>query len=179
MELSKEELIEGIMLNIEMPRYVYHFEDIIDIDSVQALIDLLSNHEAVDLYFTTMGGRIDSMEVLLHFLNNHPDIRVYLTGHIMSAGTLLLTDFKGQIIITRSLEAILFHLGDRAVEGEFRKTLLNRKIMHKQLKKFNNKLLKKYTKLGITEKEIEIIRKGEDIVLYRKDFHRLRINNNK
>jgi ATP-dependent protease ClpP protease subunit len=178
--MQKEDLINALLDELEsseeVQRYVYHFEDEIDPETVQDLIDKLTDYRAIDLFFTTVGGNPHAMRILLHFINNHPDIKVYLTGYIASAGTFLLFECNKEIILCEDLDWILFHLGDRSIEGSFRKTTLDYTILTEQLKEQNNKWVSKYKEVGLNPKEIKRILEGDDVVLYRKDFDRLIIN---
>lgn len=179
--MEKEDLINALLNELESTeepqRYVYHFEDEINSETVQELIDRLTDYRAIDLFFTTVGGNAHSMRILLHFINNHPDIKVYLTGYIASAGTFLMIECNKEIILCEDLDWILFHLGDRTIEGSFRKTTLDYTILTEQLKEQNNEWVSKYKELGLNPKEIKRILEGDDVVLYRKDFSRLKINN--
>ena len=179
--MQKEDLINALLDELELSegtqRYVCHFEDEINSETIQELIDKLTNYKAVDLFFTTVGGEAHAMRILLHFINNHPDIKIYLTGYIASAGTFLLFECNKEIILCEDLDWILFHLGDRSIEGSFRKTTLDYTILTEQLKEQNNKWVSKYKELGLNPKEIKRILEGDDVVLYRKDFSRLKINN--
>lgn len=157
-------------------RYVYHFDNEITTESVQKVIDLLSNFPSVDLFFTTVGGSGPAMNILIHFINNHPDIKIYLSCYICSAGTFLLTDCKKEIIFTDDLEFILFHMGDREVEGQFRKRKLNSDILYEQLKIQNQRWGETFEKIGLNKKEMKAFFDGDDVILYKKDFKRLRIN---
>lgn len=176
---QKETLINALLdeLETEVPtqRYSYHFDNEIDRDTVQEVIDDLYSCPSVDLYFTTNGGSMTSMKRLVHFLNNHPDLNIYLVNSIASAGTMLLTDYTGNLILDEDLEAILFHQGERPVEGQFRKTTFNTQILYDQMKEQNDKWIDKYKVLGLTPKEIKLILAGEDVILYRKDFNRLNL----
>lgn len=157
-------------------RYVYHFDNSIDWESVQELIDILAQHEKIDLFFTTEGGEIAEVRVLIHYLNTRKeDIDIYLTDVIMSAGTFLLTDFEGKIIITDSLDCILFHKTDRQVYTR-RQQFVSIPILLEQLDKDNELMAKKFLDLGLTKSEIKDYKEGKDVVLYRKDFNRLKIN---
>lgn len=177
MEQVGEELeLEFVTSNPVMDRYIYHFENEIDTETVQELIDTLSCQEKVDLFFTTPGGNAHSMRVLLHFLNNHPDVRIFMTGYIASAGTFLFIECNKKIILCEDLDWILFHMGDRSIEGTFRKTTLDYKILTEQLSEENNKWADKFSKLGLNKKEIKSFLEGNDVVLYKKDFNRLKYN---
>lgn len=159
----------------ELIRYVHYFEDEISQESVQTLLDILIQAPSIDLFICTPGGDLPAAKVLLHFVNNHPDIRVYLTGYIASAGTLFLVDCNKEVILTDQLDWMLFHQGDREFGGRFRKQMLNQDILHEQLKQFNEALSIKYRRLGLTAKEIKDYFKGEEVILYRKDFNRLKV----
>lgn len=159
------------------PRYVYHFDQVIDGDSVQGLIDTLVLHDKIDLFFTTEGGEIVEAKVLIHYLNSRKDdIDIYLTDVIMSAGTFLITDFQGKITITDSLDCILFHKIDRQVYTR-RQQFVSIQTLLEQLDNDNEILAKKFLKLGLTKSEIKDFREGKDVVLYRKDFNRLKNTN--
>lgn len=156
-------------------RYTYYFQDCITVDTVQELIDILVQVESIDLFFTTEGGELAAMKALLHAIEQHPDVNIYLTGYIASAGTFLLTDCTKPVYLTEDLDWILFHQGDRAVEGEFRKNTLDRNILYEQLKETNLDWSNKFKKLGLSTKEIKRFNEGDDVVLYKKDFHRLKV----
>lgn len=177
---QKETLINALLdeLETEVPiqRFLYYFTEDITQESVQKLINDLHGCPQLDLYFSTNGGECTAMKILINFLNNHPDVNVYLVGLIASAGTFLLTDYTGNLFLDEDLEAILFHQGDRPVEGQFRKTTFNTQILYDQMKEQNDKWIDKYKALGLTPKEIKLILAGEDVVLYRKDFERLKLN---
>ena len=157
-------------------RYVYYFNNEINTETVNELIGILSAVPSVDLFMTTPGGEMPAASVLMHFINNHPDINIYLTGYIASAGTFFLTDCVKPVYLTESLDWMLFHMGDREFGGKFRKEPLNRDELYKQLEECNQTYSDKFKKLGLTPKEIKEYLKGEDVILYRKDFNRLKVN---
>lgn len=155
-------------------RYTYYFDDVITSETVQELIDILVQFEQIDLYFTTPGGEKQSMGVLIDTINKHPDINIYLTGYIASAGTFLLTRCNHPVYITDDLDYILFHQADRSIDGSFRKSEIDREILHNQLQAENDTMAMEYKKLGLNAKEIKLFNKGENVVLYKKDFNRLK-----
>lgn len=159
----------------EYLRYVHYFNDEITSETVQELIDVLVAVPSVDLFITTPGGEMPAANVLIHFVNSHPDIRVYLSSYIASAGTFFLTDCNKEVILTEDLDLILFHMGDRPVEGQFRKRKIDDKILFEQLKEINEKYADKFKRLGLTSREIKQFLDGDDVILYRKDFNRLKI----
>ena len=160
----------------ELIKYVHYFDDEITSETIQELIGILSAVPSVDLFVTTPGGELPAAKVLLHFINNHPDITIYLTGYIASAGSFFLTDCNKEVYLHEDLDWILFHMGDRDFGGRFRKANINAEILYDQLKEENIKYSEKFKRLGLTSKEIKEYLKGEDVILYKKDFHRLKIN---
>ena len=157
-------------------RYVYYFNDEINTESVNELIGILSAVPSIDLFVTTPGGETTASQVLIHFINNHPDVKIYLTGFIASAGADFLTDCNKEVYLTDDLDWILFHQADREFGGKFRKAPLNKDILYEQTKEINDRYAEKYKKLGLNSKEIKEYFKGEDVILYRKDFGRLKVN---
>jgi ATP-dependent protease ClpP protease subunit len=157
-------------------RYVYYFNNEITTETVNELIGILSSVPSVDLFVTTPGGETTASQALIHFINNHPDIKIYLTGYIASAGTDFLTDCNKEVFLTDDLDWILFHQADREFGGKFRKAMLDKDILYNQTKEINDRYAEKYKKLGLNSKEIKEYFKGEDVILYRKDFGRLKVN---
>ena len=163
-------------LTLEYNRYVYFFRDEITDETVQSLIDVLVGIPSVDLFFSTVGGEMSAMKALVHFINNHPDIEIYLVDYVASAGTFLLVDCNKPVYLTEELDWILFHMGDRDFGGKFRKEKLNYDILYDQLKIVNQSYADKFKKLGLTSKEIKQYLAGDDVILYQKDFNRLKVN---
>ena len=153
-------------------RYIHYFDDGINKESVQDLMDTLIDKESVDLYFSTDGGEITPMIILTKFLNNHPDLNIFLTESIASCGAFILTDCKN-ITLTEELDYILIHQIDRPFGGKFRKQDLNINIMYKQLKAINAKYEEKFRYLGLSEKQLKQYSKGLDVIIYREDFKKL------
>jgi len=163
-------------LQLEFVRYVHYFDDSINTESVQELIGILASVPSVDLFISTPGGELPAMKVLLHFINQHPDITIYLTHYVASAGTLLLTDCDKEVYLSEELDLLLFHQIDREFGGRFRKQLFNSEILFEQIKNENQKYADKFKRLGLNSKEIKRFMEGEDIILYKKDFDRLKVN---
>lgn len=158
-----------------MSRFVYYFDDEINKDTVNSLISVLHGHEEIDLYFTTTGGEVDPMIALISYLNSRKDdIRLLLTDRIVSAGTELITACECEVILTDYLDMIIFHNTGRMIHSH-RKMEWNSEIIKQQDSSLNEVECKKYLKLGLTKKEISRIKKGKDVILYRKDFDRLRV----
>jgi ATP-dependent protease ClpP protease subunit len=172
----KEDFFE--QASIEIVRHTQIFEDEIHTETVQKLINELNNYISIDLYFSTPGGALCAMEALIHYLNSRKnEITIYLTDEICSAGTYLLTDFEGTIHLSKNLDMILFHTADRMTSNT-RKGEINKKELLKQLRYTNLNDAIKFKALGLTDREIKRYTSGYDVILYRKDFHRLKINSN-
>ena len=158
---------------------VHYFLDSIDLPSVQNLIDKLDTLEGeVDLFFETEGGFTDVMDYLVHYLNKRKDeITIYLIGELISAGTKILTDFKGKIIIHEGLDLIMFHKWDRKIYTLRKSSFVDNATLIKYTEEGNKIFSKKLKKLGLNEKQLKIYNEGKDVVLYKKDFKQLNINN--
>ncbi len=174
-ELTLEQVKELGLLEEPEKKYTYLFDNEINQETVQELISILHNYSTIDLFFTTEGGYTTAMEVLISYLNSRKeDITIILTNEICSAGTFILTDFEGCIKLSKNLDFIMFHLVDR-MGYTLRKGILNKKQLTAQLKESNIELIEKYTALGLTSQEIKKFKSGDDVILYKKDFHRLNI----
>ena len=156
-------------------RYVHYFDNDFTVETVQELIGVLSAVPSVDLFITTPGGELPAYRVLMHFINNHPDIKIFLTGYIASAGTFFLVDCDKEVVLAEDLDWILFHQGDREFGGKFRSNKIDMDILYEQTKTTNDKFAEKFKRLGLTSKELKLFMAGEDVILYRKDFGRLKI----
>lgn len=155
--------------------YSYYFEDKISNDSVNSLVEKL---QAVGgkilLYFSTSGGYKDDMMYLIYFLNSRKeDITIIIMNRLASAGTLLFTEFKGEIKIDSGLDYVLFHAFDRE-SYSIRKYDVCDKILTEQDMSGNKIFAKKLKKKNIfTTKEVKQFLKGNNIILYKKDFKKL------
>src|SRR5690606_12257140 len=145
-------------------------------ESVQELIDKIGDKEYVKLYFSTPGGYTRANSSFIDFLNNRKDnIEIIFTNTVESCGTILLASFKGKIHLSEDLDTLLFHKVDRQLYGQ-RKDSFDNKELRKMDKEYNKNLSEKFKELGLNDKEIKKFNRGEDVVLYKKDFHRLNIN---
>lgn len=161
-----------------LSRYTFIFDDDITQETVQDCINAIHMHPEVDLFFSTQGGETCMMGALINYLNlRQQEITIHLTDVVASAGTFLLVDFKGQIVITDNLEWIMFHKADRLTYSN-RRSFFNEKILKKQLAEFNDDYLEKFKALGLSEKEVKAYSSGKDVFLYRADFNRLKLNKN-
>lgn len=157
-------------------RYTYIFDDEITLETIQNCIDAIHIHPEVDLFFSTQGGETCMMDAFINYLNlRQEEITIHLTDAVASSGAFLLTDFKGEIILTDNLEWIMFHKADRLTYSS-RRSFFNETILKKQLDEYNNKYSKKFQELGLSDKEIKAYNSGKDVFLYRKDFNRLNLN---
>jgi len=118
------------------------------------------------------------MDYLIHYLNKRKnEITVYLIGEIISAGTKLLTDFKGKIILHEGLDFIMFHKWDRKIYTLRKSNFIDNSILVKYTDEENKKFSKKLKKLGLTKKQLKKYNKGKDVVIYKENFNQLNINN--
>jgi ATP-dependent protease ClpP protease subunit len=156
----------------------YYFNDKINTNSCNNLVERLQNVEGkIDLYFTTGGGQMDPMKFLVDFLNTRKDdLVITFIDRICSAGTLLLTDFKGKIKFDNGLDFMLFHAFDRESYSIRKDIDLPATLLTKQDLKRNKIFAKRLLKKGIlNEKQIKRFNKGLDVILVRKDFKKIKL----
>lgn len=149
----------------------HYFNKAIDEETVNELMDKLQGQEDIKLYFGTEGGSIDPMRCLISFFNSLGDnIEITLTDSLISAGTMILTDYKGKLT-TDGLDFILFHKWDRLSYRLRTDSTVSDEKLSQQDEQNNKIFAKKLKKLGLTKKQIKKYNKGKDVVLYKKQFH--------
>lgn len=153
------------------------FSESITEDTVQDLITKMSNYSFVNLYFSTVGGELHSMQILCDYLNrrnSQKNIRVYIGPYLLSAGTLLLIHYDGPLYMTNSFRYFMFHAPDISL-------FTIRVSKHeKRLKKFldeNNELYyNSLLKIGLTKSDINKIKAGEDVYVFRDELNKIKVN---
>ena len=155
----------------------YLFNEEITEDSVNNLVEKLESadkEEKINLWFGTNGGSSSSMGFLVNYFNSIKDrLIITIAEKLLSAGTSILTDFEGKIILDLDdLDCILFHGADRE-SYRFRKdsTFHDAKILSKQDKEYNINFAKKVkNKKLLTDKQLKNLLKGRDVVVYKEQF---------
>ena len=150
--------------------YIY-FENEISTETVNDLIGQISGHDKVTLYFSTEGGSPEAMRFLIDYLNSLGDaIEIVLTSYIASAGTFLLTHYKGKLS-AKNLDYVLFHVIDRQNYNLRKDYSYSFSTIQKQDVKSNKVFSKKLrTKGFLTEVQINNFLKGYDVVVYQKQM---------
>lgn len=159
---------------------VYRFADEISTESINELISFLSQHESVHLYFSTHGGGIPEMRCLIHYLNERKgDIKVYLDFICHSAGTLLLTEYEGNIVICPMLDSFYFHRWDEmtyrfrrddAVYDYDREQVVSTRIWENYLKDLK--------KLGLSKKQLKTLKENKPLYIYPEDMKKYNFRGN-
>ena len=160
----------------------YLFNEEITEDSVNNLVEKLESadkEEKINLWFGTNGGSSSSMGFLVNYFNSIKDrLAITVTEKLLSAGTSILVDFEGKIILDLDdLDCILFHGADRE-SYRFRKdsTYHDSKILSKQDKEYNINFAKKVKNKGIlTEKQLKNLLAGRDVVVYLEQFKKWKL----
>ena len=160
----------------------YLFNEEITEDSVNNLVEKLESadkEEKINFWFGTNGGSSSSMGFLVNYFNSIKDrLAITVTEKLLSAGTSILVDFEGKIILDLDdLDCILFHGADRE-SYRFRKdsTYHDSKILSKQDKEYNINFAKKVKNKGIlTEKQLKNLLAGRDVVVYLEQFKKWKL----
>ena len=160
----------------------YLFNEEITEDSVNNLVEKLESadkEEKINLWVGTNGGSSSSMGFLVNYFNSIKDrLAITVTEKLLSAGTSILVDFEGKIILDLDdLDCILFHGADRE-SYRFRKdsTYHDSKILSKQDKEYNINFAKKVKNKGLlTEKQLKNLLAGRDVVVYLEQFKKWKL----
>lgn len=151
----------------------YYFEDTINVTTVNDLIEKLEGKDNITLYFSTEGGDISPMICLIDFFNSlEENIEIVLTDALISAGTMLLTDYKGKLR-QEGLDFILFHKWDRLVYTLRKSSLVDESVLIEQTANDNIKFAKKLKELGLNKKQIKQFNNGKNVILYKDSFKQL------
>lgn len=146
-------------------------------ESVQELIYQLKDIQDYGiLYFNTPGGDIMASESLIDFLNLFmiDKLTIVFTGIVASAGVNVMQQFEGEKCISENLDLIVVHPLDRAM-GHTRepKHITNLQKYDKELAVIWFERLSSI--IDFTPAEKKLYKKGKDIVIERKDFHRVKL----
>lgn len=160
----------------------YLFNEEISEETVNNLVEKLESadkEEKIVLWFGTNGGSSSSMGFLVNYFNSIKDrLTITITEKLLSAGTSILVDFQGKIILDLDdLDCILFHGADRE-SYRFRKdsTYTDPKILSKQDKEYNINFAKKVKNKGLlTEKQLRDLLRGKDVVVYKQQFEKWKL----
>lgn len=160
---------------MEQFQHTIIFDDEINVDSVQELIDDMSTRSFVNLYFSTNGGYIAEMYALIDYLNYRYKVgtlKLFLDKYVVSAGTILLLEYEGPIFITRDFYGFMFHMPDISLYGTRKSGYEDgaRRILAVR----NNKYINDLSNLGLTSKQIKDIRDGKDVYIFVDEIHKLK-----
>jgi hypothetical protein len=150
----------------------YYFNDKINNKTVNNLVDKLQTMEGkINLWFTTDGGNSDEMDFLIAYFNSRKnEIIITLTGIIQSAGTHLLFEFLGDLIMGKGLDCFMFHATDRLVYPVRNSSVIQDKELSKNDRQLNlNTAQQIKSKQFLTDKQIKQFLQGKDIVVYKKE----------
>ena len=160
----------------------YLFNEGISEETINSLVEKLESadkEEKINLWFGTNGGSSSSMGFLVNYFNSIKDrLTITITEKLLSAGTSILVDFEGKILLDLDdLDCILFHGADRE-SYRFRKdsTYHDSKILSKQDKEYNINFAKKVKNKGLlTEKQLRDLLRGKDVVVYKQQFKKWKL----
>lgn len=156
-----------------MTKQTIIFDDIIDFQSVPELITKLNTELPVSLFLSGDGGAYYYEKILAHTINGLNNITIYPFGSCSSAmANLVVFDLDCPVIITDKCESLMFHKCDR-YSHRLRKT---GELDHRELLKIDKKINRKQRrnlKQILTQKQLKTFDKGEDVILYRKDYKKV------
>jgi ATP-dependent protease ClpP protease subunit len=147
---------------------VININEVISKDVFDKLIqsfNTLKPEETLDIYFATEGGDVHYMEGIIDFVNkNSSRIRLFAYGEICSAGFDIFFRTKCYREILPATMGMAHFTG---VMVSSLGTTHTRKVDDKAYlawaKKSNEDCIKFYSSIGFTKKELERVKKGEDL----------------
>ncbi len=155
------------------------FDNEIHYESVDIFIQDLNNaiikKYDIDLHLSTFGGIMNLQQTMSRAINNFPnDVRVFCDGFLLSAGIPLILDLRKDIPVTigKSLIA-LAHVPSIALESRNTKKASG---FEKFMMDNDDIMCERYLKPiepVLTAKEIDLVMKGEDVVLDSERFQKL------
>lgn len=157
-----------------------YFDDDISKETINDLIQEIHTEESnIDLFFSTKGGISSVMNCFVHYANQLPSdkLTIYFTEQVMSAGVSLMRDYKGKKVVHSDLDLIMIHAPDR-LSYSIRDSKEGDKILKqdKKVVKVEANRFKEF--LGLSDKQHKEYLRGEDIYIYKKDFHKINLNYN-
>lgn len=159
----------------------YYFNREITTETVNELVEKLEQFDGeINLYFSTNGGHSPSMTFLTNYFNSIKDrLTITLVDDVWSAGTQLLYDFQGKIILDLDeLDSLLFHVADRETFNVRKdSTVCDQKILAKQDREYNKKVAEKIKNKGLlTDKQLKQFLLGKNVVVYKEQFEKWKLN---
>ncbi len=150
---------------------VVKFTGHIDDKSVGGFIGYISQldmNKPLRLYFTTPGGEIHNGEILIDYINHLVSLgkKIVLVAawEVSSMGLITLLQVKCEIELLNTFS--ILHIGTRQVD--YRESLKEGSLESyntRILKVANERMLKLYNESGITQEEIDSIKRGNDVLL--------------
>lgn len=153
------------------------FNSNINPETVQDVIADANQHAFVNFYFATDGGNLNETNILIDFLNyryNDGSLKLILYDFVASAGTLVLLDYEGPIFLQKYFRGFMFHAPDITV-GTIRPGLFGKKSKE-LLDVMNEDLYARYLDLGLTKKDIQKMRDGEDVYVWFDELSKIKKN---
>lgn len=153
------------------------FNKEISVETVQELIYQLNDvQEQGILYFQTGGGDIVASEALVDYLNifMQDKLTIVFTGVVASAGVHIMKSYMGDKFLSENLDLVIIHATDRNM-GHTRepKYITNLKKYDKEISDLWLERMEDIVSLSSADKKL--YKKGEDIVIERDEFSRIKI----
>jgi hypothetical protein len=151
------------------------FNSTINAQTVQEIINEISQFPFVNFYFSTDGGNLNEMNILVDYLNyRHSEnaLKLVLYDFVASAGTMILLDYEGPIYIQKYFRGFMFHAPDITV-GTVRPGVFGKKSKE-LLDLMNEELYTRYMEVGLTKSDITKIRNGEDVYVWFNELGKIK-----
>lgn len=157
-----------------------HFDDGITSPTIKKLLSELEeavkdlpSGEKIDFYFSSVGGECTNADVLTHWLNLHTDkIVLYGVGCICSCAVDVLLDYKGEKHLIGDTVSLMVHL--TSLHIHYNGTASDKTLIA-SIDLINKNLIDKLKSIGMSQKDLARVRRGEDVHLTHKEIQHLKL----
>jgi ATP-dependent protease ClpP protease subunit len=162
----------------EKQEYILFFNDqIFQHDTIESIICVLEDvrisdsYDRIKIFISSIGGLAHQLAMLADYLNEYPlDITFKVHGDISSCGSLLPVMVKHASIEYSPTASAMFHLAHQNIHSsalyDTRSNMYGASADLKSLTDLNDYLYDNYySKLDLTEEELEHIRNGKDVYI--------------
>lgn len=158
------------------------FDDELDDEVVEALCDKITNSvyslregDKVDLYFSTNGGTNKNRVPIVNLLIKYQDsINIHIHSTMLSNGFVMLMELLQEnipVYMTKEFVYSMIHNTDAALRN-FRLYGFEPGL-RKFMQQHNTNMLKRLKTLGLTDEQLDIVKKGNDVYFTREETLKL------
>lgn len=144
-------------------------------DELQDKVYKVQEGDWVDVYISTVGGANHVRHPMLNCINKYRDyIKIYINFEMLSNGFILLLELAEldiPIYMTKDYMFSMIHKTDALLNNH--RPIGYEPLSNVHIKKYNNHIVSKLKKLGVSEDKINEFKEGKDIYFSATDTLKL------